>query len=337
MTGNNRSTPDPKRGERESKAEIRAVRPPETRFSLEAPTVVGENCTPAMANDRETLTKLQLRAFDLRIDNLTAITAAASGHPGGTLSAMDILQALFFGEMRHRPTEPHWAERDRLVLSKGHAVPALYTVLAHAGYFSRDLLPTLRRLGSPLQGHPANFLLPGIEASTGALGQGFSIAIGMALASKLDRTRDGDKFRVYAIIGDGESQEGQIWEAAMAAPKYALDNLCVILDHNKGQIDGFVDEVMSLNPIADKWRAFNWHVVTCDGHDYEQIAKAFAEARATKGKPTFIMAQTVKGKGVSFMEGKIGWHGVAPTQAQLEDAVRELKAAKAAFEAGGGN
>ena len=213
------------------------------------------------------LSALKRRAFDLRIDNLTAITAATSGHPGGTLSAMDIMQALFFGEMRHRPNEPHWAERDRFVLSKGHAVPALYTVLAHAGYFSRDLLPTLRRLGSPLQGHPANFITPGIEASTGSLGQGFSIAIGMALASKLD----GDKFRVYSMIGDGESQEGQIWEAAMSAPKFALDNLVVILDHNKGQIDGFVDEVMSLNPIADKWRAFNWHVITCDGHDYASI------------------------------------------------------------------
>ena len=283
-----------------------------------------------MPKDPETLSSLKRRAFDLRIDNLTAITAAASGHPGGTLSAIDIMQALFFGEMRHRPNEPHWADRDRFVLSKGHAVPALYTVLAHAGYFSRDLLPTLRRLGSPLQGHPANFITPGIEASTGSLGQGFSVAIGMALASKLDRTAN--KFRVYTMIGDGESQEGQIWEAAMAAPKYELDNLVVILDHNKGQIDGFVDEVMSLNPIADKWKAFNWHVVTCDGHDYTSIQAAFAEARATKGKPTFILAETTKGKGVSFMEGKIGWHGVAPTQAQLEDAVRELKAAKAAFE-----
>jgi len=171
-----------------------------------------------MPNDRETLSALQQRAFDLRIDNLTAITAAASGHPGGTLSAMDILQSLFFGEMRHRPNEPHWPDRDRFVLSKGHAVPALYTVLAHAGYFSRDLLPTLRRLGSPMQGHPANFITPGIEASTGSLGQGFSIAIGMALASKLDRSTAGDRFRVYSLIGDGESQEGQIWEAAMSAP-----------------------------------------------------------------------------------------------------------------------
>jgi len=293
---------------------------------LEAPSPFGKTPKPKML-DKATLSTLQRRAFDLRIDNLTAIATAGNGHPGGTLSAMDLIQALFFLEMRHRPNEPHWPERDRFVLSKGHAVPALYTVLAHAGYFSRDLLPTLRRLGSPLQGHPANFLLPGIEASTGSLGQGFSIALGMALGSKLD----GDKFRVYAILGDGESEEGQIWEAAMAAPKYALDNLVVILDHNKGQIDGPVKEVMDIDPIADKWRAFNWHVISIDGHDYQQIADALAEARATKGKPTFILAETTKGKGVSFMEGKIGWHGVAPNKQQLEDAVRELKAAQAAL------
>jgi transketolase len=281
--------------------------------------------------DGNTLATLRRRAFDLRIDNLTAIAAAESGHPGGTLSAMDILQTLFFAEMRHRPNDPHWAERDRFVLSKGHAVPALYTVLAHAGYFSRDMLPSLRRLGSPLQGHPATFLLPGIEASTGSLGQGFSMAIGMALGSRLD----GNKFRVYALIGDGESQEGQIWEAAMSAPKFGLDNLCVILDHNKGQIDGYVREVMDLDPIADKLRAFNWHVLTIDGHDYQQIAEALAEAKATKGKPTFIVAETVKGKGVSFMENQIGWHGVAPNEAQLKQAVDELRAAQAKLPAGG--
>jgi transketolase len=286
--------------------------------------------------DRNTLDTLRRRSFDLRIDNLVAIATAGNGHPGGTLSVMDILQTLFFAEMRHRPTEPHWPDRDRLVLSKGHAVPALYTVLAHAGYFSRDLLPTLRRLGSPLQGHPANFLLPGIEASTGSLGQGMSIALGLALASKLDGTPEGDKFRVYAVIGDGESEEGQIWEAAMAAPKFALDNLCVVLDHNKGQIDGFVKDVMNIEPIADKWRAFNWNVLTMDGHDYEQIAATFEKARQTKGKPTFIIAETVKGKGVSFMEGKIGWHGVAPSKEQLEQAVAELRAAQAALPAQSG-
>jgi transketolase len=277
--------------------------------------------------DRAAIETLRRRAIDLRIDNLVAITTAGNGHPGGTLSVMDILQTLFFAEMRHRPTEPRWADRDRLVLSKGHAVPALYTVMAHAGYFPREQLASLRQLGSPLQGHPANFLMPGIEASTGSLGQGLSVAIGMALASRLD----GDKFRVYCIIGDGESQEGQIWEAAMCAPKYKLDNLCVILDHNKGQIDGPVKDVMSIEPIADKWRAFNWNVITVDGHDYQQIGAAFDEARAAKGKPTFILAETTKGKGVSFMEGKIGWHGMAPTKEQLSDALAELEAAKAAF------
>jgi transketolase len=274
--------------------------------------------------DRTTLDSLRKRSFDLRIDNLTAIATAGSGHPGGTLSVMDILQTLYFAEMKHRPSEPRWPDRDRLVLSKGHAVPALYTVLAHAGYFSRDKLLTLRQLGSPLQGHPADFMLPGIEASTGSLGQGLSMALGMALASRLD----GDKFRVYAIIGDGESQEGQIWEASMAAPRYKLDNLCVILDHNKGQIDGPVKEIMDLDPIADKWRAFNWNVLSIDGHDYQQIGEAFDSARATKGKPTFIIAETIKGKGVSFMEGKIGWHGMAPSKLQLEQAVAELRAAK---------
>src|SRR5262249_28762417 len=221
--------------------------------------------------DASTIQTLRRRAFDLRIDNLTAIAAAGNGHPGGTLSVMDILQTLFFAEMRQRPAEPHWPERDRLVLSKGHAVPALYTVLAHAGYFSPDMLPSLRRLGSPLQGHPANFLLPGIEASTGSLGQGLSVALRMALGARLD----GGKSRVYAILGDGESEEGQIWEAAMAAPKYALDNLCVILDHNKGQIDGFVRDVMDIEPIAEKWRAFNWNVLAIDGHDYGEIGASF--------------------------------------------------------------
>ncbi|MES1206780.1 MAG: transketolase [Pseudomonadota bacterium] len=284
--------------------------------------------------DQATIESLRLRACDLRIDNLTMIAAAGNGHPGGTLSVMDILQTLYFAEMKHRPGEPQWAGRDRLVLSKGHAVPALYTVMAHAGYFSRDKLNTLRQLGSPLQGHPANFLLPGIEASTGSLGQGLSVALGMALASRLA----GDAFRVYCIIGDGESQEGQIWEAALAAPKFKLDNLCVILDHNKGQIDGPVNQVMSLDPIADKWRAFNWNVVTLDdGHDYKKIGTALDAARASKGKPTFIVAETVKGKGVSFMEGKIGWHGIAPSKEQLVDAVKELEASKAALVSGKGN
>jgi transketolase len=265
--------------------------------------------------DNATLETLRRRAFDLRIDNLTAIATSESGHPGGTLSAIDLLQTLFSVEMKHRPREPHWPERDRFVLSKGHAVPALYTVLAHAGYFSRDLLMSLRRLGSPLQGHPANFLLPGLEASTGALGQGFSVAIGMALGAKLD----GAPSRVYVMIGDGEAEEGQIWEAAMSATRFELDNLCVILDHNQAGRQA---------PVADKWRAFNFDVLTIDGHDYRQIAGAFEAARATKGKPTLIIAETVKGKGVSFMENEAGWHGVAPNKEQLAQAVAELRAAQ---------
>jgi transketolase len=278
--------------------------------------------------DQKTLDTLHRRAIDMRMDDVTMIAAAGNGHPGGSLSALDILHALFFLEMRHRPEEPRWPDRDRLVLSKGHAVPALYTVLAHAGYFPRERLNTLRRLGSPLQGHPANFLLPGIEASTGSLGQGLSIALGMALASKLD----GDRFRVYALIGDGESQEGQIWEAAMAAPRYRLDNLCVFLDQNGAQIDGRTAEVMDIEPVADKWRAFRWNVLTIDGHDYRQITDALATARQTKGAPTLVVARTIKGKGVSFMEGKVGWHGVAPSAADLEKALAELRAAREAIQ-----
>jgi transketolase len=231
---------------------------------------------------------------------------------------MDLLQTLFFVEMKHRPKEPHWPDRDRFVLSKGHAVPALYTVLAHAGYFSRDMLPSLRRLGSPLQGHPANFLLPGIEASTGSPGQGLSIAVGMALGAKLDRSPS----RIYAMLGDRESEQGQIWEAAMSAPAHGLDNLCVILDHNQ-------KDVVAEASLADRWRAFDFHVLTIDGHDYQQIAAALDTARATKGRPTLVIAETVKGKGVSFMENARDWHAVAPGKEQLALAVAELRAAQA--------
>ncbi|HLK93520.1 MAG TPA: transketolase [Polyangia bacterium] len=270
--------------------------------------------------DNATLDTLRRRAFDLRIDSLSAIAAAESGHPGGTLSAIDLLQTLYFAEMNHRPKEPHWPERDRFVLSKGHAVPALYAVLAHAGYFSVDLLPSLRRLGSPLQGHPANFLLPGIEASTGSPGQGLSIAIGMALAAKLD----GSPVRVYTLIGDGESAEGQLWEAARSAPRLALDNLCVVLDHNERS-----QEALGEAPLADRWRAFDFQVLAIDGHDHLQIAGALTAARATKGQPTVVVAETVKGRGVSFMENAAGWHDLAPSREQLAQAVAELRAAQA--------
>jgi transketolase len=280
--------------------------------------------------DHATLEALRRRAFDLRIDDLTAIAAAENGHPGGTLSAMDLLQTLFFVEMKHRPKEPHWPDRDRFVLSKGHAVPALYTVLAHAGYFSRDMLPSLRRLGSPLQGHPANFLLPGVEASTGSPGQGLSIAVGMALGAKLDRSPS----RIYAMLGDRESEQGQIWEAAMSATAYGLDNLCVILDHNpirseSAHSDGAMKAVLEQAPLPDRWRAFDFHVLTIDGHDYQQIAAAFDRARVTKGRPTLVIAETIKGKGVSFMENEREWHAVAPGKEQLALAVAELRAAQA--------
>ena len=224
--------------------------------------------------------------------------------------------------MRYDPKRPDWPERDRFILSKGHAVPAQYAVMAEAGYFPRQELMTLRRLNSRLQGHPVNTALPGIEACTGALGQGLSVAQGMALASKLD----GGKFHVYCMIGDGESQEGQIWEAAMSAPKFKLDTLTVILDNNNGQIDGHVTEVMNLEPIDAKWRAFNWNVLQIDGHDFEQILEALAKAGETRGRPTLIWARTIKGKGVSFMEDNVAWHGTAPNPEQAERALAELRA-----------
>ncbi len=269
--------------------------------------------------------RLREIAGRLRLDIIEMLHKAGSGHPGGSLSVIDLVTALYFSRMRHDPKNPQWADRDRFVLSKGHAVPALYAVMAEAGYFKREELFTLRQLGSRMQGHPVNTILPGIEAPTGSLGQGLSVAQGMALASRLD----GNKFHTYCIIGDGESQEGQVWEAAMSAPKFKLDNLTAILDYNGGQIDGPVKDVMDIEPVAAKWKAFNWHVITIDGHDFGQILAALDEARATKGKPTFIIANTVKGKGVSFMEHQISWHGAAPNKDQTEKALAELKALNA--------
>jgi transketolase len=274
--------------------------------------------------------RLQEIAARLRIDIIEMLAKAGSGHPGGSLSVIDILTCLYFAQMRYDPRKPDWPDRDRFVLSKGHAVPALYAVMAEAGYFPRQELMTLRRINSRLQGHPVNSALPGIEACTGALGQGLSIAQGMALASKLG----GDKFHVYCVIGDGESQEGQIWEAAMSAPKFKLDGLTVILDNNNGQIDGHVTEVMSLDPIDAKWRAFNWNVLEINGHDYQQILEALKEATATRGKPTLIWAHTIKGKGVSFMENQIAWHGTAPNPEQAEKALAELRAQYARLQGG---
>jgi transketolase len=281
-----------------------------------------------MAQDHAaTVEKLATITRQLREDIIDMLAAAGSGHPGGSLSAIDIVSTLFNHEMRHRPKEPHWAGRDRFVLSKGHAVPALYATLAHAGYFPREDLRSLRVLGSRLQGHPANQLLAGVEASTGSLGQGLSIAVGMALASKIDHGDAEDAPRVYCMIGDGEMQEGQIWEAALSAPRYRLDNLCVFLDYNRGQIDGFVKDVLDVDPVEEKWRAFRWNVLTIDGHDYAQILDALDEARRTKGRPTFVVAHTLKGKGVSLFEkDMIKWHGVAPTKDEAQAAIAEVRA-----------
>lgn len=253
------------------------------------------------------------------------LAEARSGHPGGSLSAIDILTTLWFAEMRGtEPKDFNDPNRDRFVLSKGHAVPALYAILAKKGFIQHEELMTLRKTGSRLQGHPDRVRLPVVEASTGSLGQGLSVAQGLAMGLKLN----GSKGRVYCLIGDGEMQEGQIWETAMSAPKFKLNNLCLILDANEGQIDGPVSQVMPIEPIADKWKSFGWNVVEVDGHDLAALPKAFAEARAhaERGEtaPTFVLARTVKGKGVSFMEGQISWHGVAPKPDEAKRAKEEI-------------
>lgn len=264
---------------------------------------------------------LREKAKTLRIEILKMLTEAGSGHTGGSLSAADIVTALYFYKMRHHPNDPKWIERDRFILSKGHAAPVLYAALALSGYFDKSLLLTLRKLGSPLQGHPCSRKLPGIEISTGSLGQGLSIANGIAIGLKLDSLSS----RVYCLLGDGEIQEGQVWEAAMTASHYNLDNLCAIIDNNGLQIDGHCCDVMCVEPIVDKWAAFGWHVLDINGHDMKAIVGALNEAETLKGKPTMIVARTVKGKGVSFFEGKVEYHGLAPTHEELEKALKELK------------
>jgi transketolase len=266
------------------------------------------------------LARLGRLARRIRRDILIMLNRAGSGHTGGSLSATDILVALFFSKMRHRPQEPRWPDRDRFVLSKGHAAPAYYAVLAHSGYFPPDELLKLRQLGSCLQGHPDCTLTPGVEVSTGSLGQGLSVASGMALGLRLD----GLPSRVYVMLGDGEMQEGQVWEAAMSAAHFKVDNLCAIVDCNDLQIDGLVREVMNIEPLAAKLQAFGWHTIECDGHDIGQVLAALDAAEAVKGRPTAIVARTVKGKGVSIFEGKAKYHGVAPTDEELAQALREL-------------
>jgi len=249
------------------------------------------------------------------------ICKAGSGHPGGSLSALDIITALYFDIMQHDPKRPTWEKRDRFVLSKGHAAPALYATLAEAGYFKVDELDTLRQVGSKLQGHPDMKRLPGIDMSTGSLGQGMATAVGMALGLKLDKHRN----RVYCMIGDGESEEGAIWEAGMAASHFKCDNLTVFLDRNELQIDGPTEKVMTLEPLADKWKAFGWNVIEINGHDFKRIIGAVDAAKEKQGKPTMIIAHTVKGKGVSFMEGSLKFHGKAPNKEELCKALEDLE------------
>ncbi len=264
---------------------------------------------------------LKEKASNVRKDIVQMICAAKSGHPGGSLSAADIVTALYFDEMNIDPANPKMEGRDRFVLSKGHAAPVIYAALAERGYFSKDLLGTLRQYGSILQGHPDMKKVPGVEISTGSLGQGLSVANGMALSAKISK----EDFRTYVLMGDGELQEGQIWEAAMTAAHYKLDNICAFVDFNNLQIDGNVDKVMGVEPLDKKWEAFGWNVLKIDGHDMEAILDALAKARECKGKPTVVIAETTKGKGVSFMENVCGFHGVAPTEEETAKAVAELE------------
>ncbi|MEI3229279.1 MAG: transketolase [Lachnospiraceae bacterium] len=267
--------------------------------------------------------ELQKTAVEVRKGIVTSVHSAKAGHPGGSLSAADIFTYLYFEEMNIDPKDPKKADRDRFVLSKGHTAPGLYSALANRGYFPVDDLLTLRHTGSYLQGHPDMKHIPGVDMSSGSLGQGLSAAVGMALAGKMDKK----DYRVYALCGDGEIQEGQIWEAAMFAGHRKLDNLVVIVDNNNLQIDGPIDEVCSPYPIDKKFEAFNFHVINIDGNDFDEIAAAFKEARETKGMPTAIIARTVKGKGVSYMENQAGWHGKAPNDEEYQIAMEDLKKA----------
>ena len=266
------------------------------------------------------ISELEDIARKLRRHIITMIFTAGSGHPGGSLSAADIVTALYFDIMKHDPANPHWPDRDRFVLSKGHAAPVLYAALAECGYFPLDWLTTLRKTGTCLQGHTDSTLTPGVDVSAGSLGQGLSIGIGMALAARLDNK----DYRSYVLLGDGECDEGQVWEAAMFAPNYQLDNLTAIVDFNTLQLDGFTRDIMNLEPFMAKWAAFKWEVIEINGHDIQQILDAIQRAKAVKGRPTVIIAHTIKGKGVSFMENNVDWHGKAPNKSETEIALREL-------------
>ncbi len=263
--------------------------------------------------------ELESKAKHIRRTIIDMLCRACSGHPGGSLSSTDLVCALYFAVLRHNPRNPQWPDRDRFHMSKGHCCPLLYAVLAESGYFPKEKLKELRKLGSMLQGHPDR-RCPGVEVASGSLGQGLSVALGMSLAAKLDKK----DYRVYCLIGDGESQEGNIWEAAMAASHYKRDNLCAMLDYNGLQIDGKTSEVMNLDPVKDKWQAFGWHTIEIDGHNMKEILEAFEEAKAVKQKPSIIIANTTKGKGVSFMENVCSFHGCAPTAEEAKKAIEEL-------------
>lgn len=270
--------------------------------------------------EKKRQTELSIVSNKVRKHALTAVFSAKSGHPGGSLSVADLLTYLYFEVMNIDPQNPKNPDRDRLVLSKGHTAPALYGVLAERGYFSTDLIPTFRHIGSILQGHPEMKNVPGVDMSTGSLGQGFSAAGGMALAAKLDRK----DYRVYAILGDGELEEGQVWEQAMFAAHYKLDNLTAFVDFNGLQIDGDVQEVMNPTPIDQKFLAFGWHVIMTDAHDFDALEAAVCESQGVKGKPVVVIMKSVKGKNVSYMENQAGWHGTAPNQEQYQQAISEL-------------
>ena len=264
--------------------------------------------------------ELEEKAKIIRKDIIEQVYLAGSGHPGGSLSIADIMAVLYFDELNINPKNPTWEDRDRMILSKGHCAPALYAALSERGYFPKENLKSFRKIESNLQGHPNMNEVPGVDMSTGSLGQGFSVANGIAISAKMDKK----DYRVYTILGDGEIEEGQIWEAAMAANKYKLDNLCVIIDNNNLQIDGTIEEVMSSYPIDKKFESFGFNVINIDGNNMEQIKLAFSKAEQTKGKPTCIVANTIKGKGVSFMENKVEWHGKAPNEEQYNQAIQEL-------------
>jgi len=268
---------------------------------------------------RPNISELKKKSIDIRKDILKMLMIAGSGHTGGSLSIVDILIALYYYKLKNDPKNPLWSGRDIFLLSKGHGCPALYAILADKGYFPKENLWTLRKLGSKLQGHP-QIGLPGIEISSGSLGQGLSIANGIAMASRLDKSGT----RVYCLMGDGETNEGQVWEAAMTSGHYKLDNVSAIIDFNKLQIDGFCCDIKDMGPFVHKWKDFGWHTIEVNGHDIKAIMDALDEADATKGKPTIIVAHTIKGKGVSFIENKVEWHGIAPKKEEYERAIKEL-------------